>query len=87
MKLAVIDWSRFKMIRTAVEPRTGHYTFGLIWTAGLSILLQTPLNNDVLKFLRAEPASSRTAFATSGGPGNDADAGLSPGLSALPQTV
>jgi hypothetical protein len=43
--------------RTTFKPRAGYCTFGLIWAVHLSILLQTPLNNDVLKFLRTEPAS------------------------------
>jgi hypothetical protein len=43
--------------RTTFKRQASYYTFGLIWAVHLSILLQTPLNNDALWFLRPEPAS------------------------------
>jgi hypothetical protein len=38
--------------RTRFKPRPSYHTFGLIWAVHLSILLQTPLNNEVIEFLR-----------------------------------
>jgi hypothetical protein len=36
--------------RITFKCQPDYYTFGLIWAAHLSILLQTPLNNDALGF-------------------------------------
>jgi hypothetical protein len=69
--------------RTTFNARPSYYTFGLIWAVHLSILLQTPLNNDPFRFLQPEPAGLQkaTGLAESLAPARFA------GLSALPQTV
>jgi hypothetical protein len=43
--------------RAALKPRPSYYTYGLISTIRLSILLQTPLNNDAFQVPVPEPAS------------------------------
>jgi hypothetical protein len=48
--------------RTTFKLRPSYYTFGLIWALHLSILLQTPLNNDTFRFLGRNRQASEQAY-------------------------